>query len=198
MYRDATLSDFYEGIDLHIQNRGNKFKYEFIVSPNISTDQLQFEYVGQKRMTITSHGDLEITTELGVIYEEHPYAFQLINGEEVEIPCAFKITDGIVSFELGVYNPDFELVIDPVLVFATYNGANTDNFGMTATYGYDGTAYSGGTVYGNDYPMPDNGAYDVNSNFTVPNGPMGITDVFVSKFDEDGACLLYTSPSPRD
>ena len=193
VYRDATLSDFYEGIDLHIQNRGNKFKYEFIVSPNISADQLQFEYVGQKGMTITSHGDLEITTELGVIYEEHPYAFQLIDGEEVEISCAFKISDGIVSFELGVYNPDFELVIDPVLVFATYNGANTDNFGMTATYGYDGTAYSGGTVYGNDYPMPDNGAYDVNSNFTVPNGPMGITDVFVSKFDEDGAQMLWST-----
>ena len=49
VYRDATLSDFYEGIDLHIQNRGNKFKYEFIVSPNISTDQLQFEYVGQEK-----------------------------------------------------------------------------------------------------------------------------------------------------
>ena len=98
-----------------------------------------------------------------------------------------------MSFELGVYNPDFELVIDPVLVFATYNGANTDNFGMTATYGYDGTAYSGGTVYGNDYPMPDNGAYDVNSNFTVPNGPMGITDVFVSKFDEDGAQMLWST-----
>ena len=193
VYRDATLADFYEGIDLHIQNMGNQFKYEFVVSPNISADQLQFEYVGHKRMTITSDGDLEITTELGIVYEEHPYAFQLIDGEEVEIPCSFKITDGIVSFELGVYNPDFELVIDPVLVFATYNGANADNFGMTATYGYDGTAYSGGTVYGNDYPMPDNGAYDVNSNFTVPNGPMGITDVFISKFDEDGAQMLWST-----
>tara|TARA_B100000524_G_scaffold86175_1_gene39921 strand:- start:3705 stop:7760 length:4056 start_codon:yes stop_codon:yes gene_type:complete len=193
VYGHATLSDFYEGIDLHIQNRGNQFKYEFIVAPNAAIDQLKLEYVGQKDMTIGSNGDLEITAELGVVYEEKPFAFQIIDGNEIEIPCDFVITDGIVSFELGAYNPGFELVIDPVLVFATYNGANTDNFGMTATYGYDGSAYSGGTVYGNDYPMPDNGAYDINSNFTVPFGPMGITDVFVSKFDEDGAQMLWST-----
>ena len=192
-YHEATLIDFYEGIDLHIQNMGNKFKYEFVVAPNISADQLQLEYVGHKGIIIDSKGDLEVTTSLGIIYEEHPYAFQFINGQKIEIGCAFKITDGIVSFELEAYNPDFELVIDPVLVFATYNGANADNFGMTATYGYDGTAYSGGTVYGNDYPMPDNGAYDVNSNFTVPNGPMGITDVFISKFDESGDQMLWST-----
>lgn len=193
VYRDATLSDFYQGIDLHIQNKGNQFKYDFIVSPNTSADQVKFQYAGHKRINIMSNGDLEITTALGIVYEEHPFAFQIIDNKEIEIPCAFKITNGIIGFELGAYNPNFELIIDPVLVFATYNGANADNFGMTATYGYDGTAYSGGTVYGNDYPMPDNGAYDINSNFTVPNGPMGITDVFVSKFDEDGVQMLWST-----
>ena len=193
VYKEATLIDFYEGIDLHIQNNGNQFKYEFIVAPNTAISQLKLEYVGQKSMVVSSNGDLEITTELGVIYEEKPYAYQVINGHKIEIPCAFKILDGITSFEMGDYDPNFELVIDPVLIFATYNGANADNFGMTATYGYDGTAYSGGTVYGNDYPMPDNGAYDVNSNFTVPNGPMGITDVFISKFDEDGAQMIWST-----
>ncbi|MEJ6505764.1 MAG: PKD domain-containing protein [Crocinitomicaceae bacterium] len=192
-YSHASLVQFYDGIDLQIENKGNQFKYEFIVAPQISTDKIQFEYVGQKALKILNNGDIEITTQLGMIYEEHPYAFQYIEGKKIEVPCAFKITEGIVSFEIGSYNHDFELVIDPVLIFATYNGANADNFGMTATYGYDETAYSGGMVYGNGYPTPDNGAFDVNSNFTVELGVVGISDVFVSKYSEDGLDMLWST-----
>lgn len=193
-FDEAFLRDFYSGIDLKVINKEHQFKYEFIVSPGADVSQIALEYVGQKHLAINAAGDIEIKTKLGIIYEEHPYAYQNINGLEIQVPCSFKMnSDGVVSFELGVYNPDIQLVIDPVLIFATYNGANADNFGMTATYGYDGTAYSGGTVYGNDYPTPDNGAYDINSNFTVPNGPMGITDVFVSKFNEDGNQMLWST-----
>ena len=94
---------------------------------------------------------------------------------------------------MGDYNPNVTLIIDPV-IFATYCGSVTDNFGMTATYGYDGTAYSGGVVYGNAYPTPDGNAYDINSNFTVPNGPTyGITDCFITKYNQDGTVMLWST-----
>ena len=192
-YGNVALLNIYEGIDLHIESEGHQFKYEFVVSGGIGANKIRFEYVGQKGIQITKDGDIEITTNSGKIFEEHPYAYQVINGSKMEVACSFMLDGNHVSFELGDYNESIPLVIDPVLIFATYNGANSDNFGMTATYGYDGTAYSGGMVYGNDYPIPDNSAFDINSNFTVANAPLGITDVFVSKFNEDGTQMLWST-----
>jgi gliding motility-associated-like protein len=137
---------------------------------------------------------LIIRTELGEIIEEKPFAYQFRNGKITEVPCSFVVDQDEVYFELGKFDPELELVIDPTLVFATYCGSPTDNFGMTATYGYDGTAYSGGVVYGNAYPMPDPFAYDISSNFTVPNnGTYGITDVFISKYSPDGTNMLWST-----
>jgi hypothetical protein len=65
---------------------------------------------------------------------------------------------------------------------------------MTATFGYDGTAYSAGTIYGNAYPTPDGAAYDVTSNFTIANVSNSITtDAFISKYAPDGSTMLWTT-----
>jgi len=190
----ATLIDFYDGIDMKVVNKGGQFKYEFVVSVGADPNQVALKYDGHKAIKIRENGALEITSRLGIIYEEKPYAYQIIDGIKIEVSCNFQFnSERGVNFALGSYDHSLELIVDPILVFASYNGANTDNFGMTATYGYDGTAYSGGTVYGNDYPTPDNGAFDINSNFTVANGPMGITDVFVSKYSEDGLQMLWST-----
>jgi len=192
-YGTATLKNLYDGIDLRILNHDGLFKYEFIVSPNQSYHKIKLNYAGPKSIELNSNGDLEITTDLGKIFEEHPYAYQIINGKKQEITCSFSLEGNNVSFNIGSYDSNFSLVIDPVLVFATYNGAFSDNFGMTATYGYDGSAYAGGMVYGNNYPTPSATAYDINSNFTVLTGAYGVTDVFITKYSPDGTNMLWST-----
>lgn len=193
-YGEATLIDFYDGIDLALIEKEGVLKYEFHVDPHRSTDVIRLEYAGQDRIEIDKKGNLIVSTELGKIIEEKPYAYQIVNGNVREVECNFELVDNTVTFKLGSYNPNVEIVIDPVLIFATYSGSVTDNFGMTATYGYDGTAFSGGTIYGNAYPTPDLNAFDVSSNFTVANNPTyGITDVFISKYSPDGSTMLWTT-----
>lgn len=190
-YTNVILKNFYNGIDFTMKTKGDEVKYEFHVSPSISPSIIQLNYSGQKQIHIDSTGNLILDTELGQVIEEKPYAYQLIHGKEIQVDCAFSLSAGKVSFSVGKYNSNFPLIIDPTLIFATYDGANSDNFGMTATYGNDGSAYSGGTVYGNDYPTPDSLAFDINSNFTVFNGNYGITDVFLSKYSADGTQMLW-------
>lgn len=196
-YSEAMLHEFYDGIDLKLIEQKMQLKYEFHVKPNSSPDQLKLQFVGQKKVRIEKNGNLVITTDLGEIIEEKPYSYQIKNGKIVEVECKFVVNGDEVSFALGNYDPSVILVIDPVLIFATYAGSITDNFGMTATFANDGKAYSGGVIYGNAYPTPDNAAYDVNSNFTVANNGQGagygITDVFLSKYSEDGTTMLWTT-----
>jgi len=196
-YGEAILKEFYDGIDLKLIEEQDQLKYEFHVQPKADPSSIGFSYSGQKSVKIDKKGNLVVATELGNIIEQKPYAYQVVNGKILEVPCEFELTNGEVKFKLGKYNPSAILVIDPILIFATYSGSVTDNFGMTATYGYDGTAYSGGTIYGNSYPTPDNSAFDVNSNFTVANNGnglgYGITDVFISKYSTDGTTMLWTT-----
>jgi gliding motility-associated-like protein len=193
-YQEATLRDFFKGIDLKLVEDKLHLKYEFHVRPQADPGQIQMSYYGQRKLHLDGSGNLIVDTDLGQIIEQKPYAYQIIHGRVVDIPCSFVLKENRLSYDLGNYDASFELIIDPVLVFATYSGAISDNFGMTATYGYDGTAYSGGVVYGNAYPMPDNQAYDVLSNFTVPINPSyGISDVFVSKYSSNGSTMLWST-----
>lgn len=190
-YEKVILHQFYNGIDFRISSHGDEVKYEFLVEPNVQPSIIKLNYAGFQKIKIDKKGNLIIDTELGKIMEQKPYAYQMVNGKEVEVACEFVLDGDNVTFDLGKYNSKLPLVIDPVLLFGTYDGANSDNFGMSATYGYDGTAYSAGTVFGNDYPNPDNQAFDINSNFTVANGSYGITDVFISKYNPTGTQMLW-------
>ena len=193
-YSEAVLKEFYDGIDLKLLEEKGGLKYEFHVQPEINPTCIQLAFDGQKNLRLDKNGNLIVATDLGNIVEQKPYAYQIIHGKIVAVACDFVISNATVSFRLGNYNKRVALVIDPVLVFSTFAGAVSDNFGMTATYGFDGTAYTGGMVYGNSYPTPDSNAYDISSNFTVPNNAVyGITDAFISKYSADGTSLLWTT-----
>ena len=193
-FSEAIMKDLYDGIDLKLIEQEEQLKYEFHVKPGTDPNQILLDYAGQSSLSLNKKGDLIIDTKLGKIIEQKPYAYQIVNGNVREVSCQFILEDSKVKFQLGKYNPNAVLVIDPVLIFATYCGSPTDNFGMTATYGYDGTAYSGGMIYGNAYPTPDNSAYDINSNFTVQDNPTyGITDAFISRYTSDGTTMIWTT-----
>lgn len=193
-YSEATLKNLYNGIDLKLIEKELELKYEFHVAPKVSPALISIDLAGQDNVFVDDKGKLNVVTKAGQIIEEKPFAYQIKNGKIIEIPCQFNLNGTRLSFTLGSYNTNLELIIDPTLIFATYSGSVTDNFGMTATFGQDGTAFSGGTIFGNSYPTPDNNAYDITSNFTVANNAgYGITDVFISKYAKDGSTMLWTT-----
>lgn len=193
-FREVTLKNFYNGIDLKVFDTPEKFKYELWCAPGSPINSIQIELKNFRQISIAKNGDLILQTGLCEIIEQKPIAYQLLNGKLSPISCMFKLVGNILSFKLGKFDPLASIIIDPVLVFATYSGSPSDNFGMTATYGHDGSAYSAGTLFGNAYPTPDNSAYDVTSNFTaVTNPTYGITDVYVSKYSADGQDMIWTT-----
>ncbi|MGM0478028.1 MAG: gliding motility-associated C-terminal domain-containing protein [Bacteroidota bacterium] len=192
-YNEFTLKSVYDAIDVRFIEQEREIKYEFVVAPGADPNAIRMKYANQKKLAIDDDGNLQIEGELGVIKEQEPYAYQIVNGQIREIGCSFQLDGDEVTFELDEFNERVELIIDPTLVFATYCGAISDNFGMSATYGYDGTAYNAGMVYGNDYPMPDGSAYDVNSNMTVADVGVATTDAFISKYSPDGETMLWST-----
>ncbi|MDQ3046083.1 MAG: gliding motility-associated C-terminal domain-containing protein [Bacteroidota bacterium] len=188
-YTEVVYEQLYSGINLQILRLQNSLKYNFYVAAGSDPSQINLLYEGLDRITLDK-GALRLRTSINEIYEQKPYAYQLINGAEVEVKCEFVLKNNNVSFRFPKgYDKDYELVIDPILVFACSSGSTADNFGMTATYDAIGNLYAGGTCFDIGYPVTT-GAFDLTYNGVVL---FGRTDVVITKFDSSGTFLQYST-----
>jgi gliding motility-associated-like protein len=193
-YNHIEYEGLYDNINLKLFETEGQLKYEYTVLPGGNPDDIIIQYYGHDKIRRNRAGEIVIETSIGQIIEEKPYVFQIKNGKIIEIESEFLLTNDQLSFSLGSYDESYPLIIDPILVFATYSGSPTDNFGMTGTYAYNGDGYSGGTIYGNQYPIPLGTAWNTLPTFNTLEGPTyGITDVFLSKYSSDGTQMLWTN-----
>ena len=176
-YHQVWLKDLYRGIDYEVITAANGIKYNFHVAPSASPADIKMRYEGVNKMRLRD-GALYVDLQINGVKEQRPFAYQMIQGKVVKVPCVYKLNGNVRScdFPKG-YDTRYELVIDPVLVFAAQSGSTADNFGMTATYDAAGNFYTGGTVFALGYPTTV-GAYS-----NVFSGPAGGTDVIITKYN---------------
>ena len=101
------------------------------------------------------NNQLYIKTSVGDVKELAPYSYQFdkVNGK-TDINCKYEIVNSnTVRFKIKAYAKDVPLIIDPTLIFSTFSGSRTDNWGFTATPGPDGSLFGGGIVQQNGYPV---------------------------------------------
>lgn len=184
-YEKVGFSNLYDNINILYYSAYGQVKYDFIVKPNGNSSAIKMKFNGAFSTRIEK-GHLVIETNVGKVIEQSPYAFQLINGKEVQVACHYALENDVLSFIFpSGYDSTKELVIDPVLTFSTFTGSSASNFGCTATYDDAGNMYVGGTVFGVGYPTTT-GAFQ--SAYAGGNIDMGI-----SKFSSNGTNLIYST-----
>jgi gliding motility-associated-like protein len=190
MYRNL-----YNGISVKTFSEKNNVRYDFIVDPGADASQIKLQFEGQNKLYLRED-DLVIGTEVGDITQQIPYAYQEENGIKQKINCKYKIgRDNTVSFEIGKYDHNKILIIDPTLVFATYTGSTADNWGMSASYDGAGNGYTTGICFGQGYPLTAGSFQQVwgggmnNATYPYLNG----FDIVASKFNPTGNTLLFST-----
>ncbi len=167
-YADVRYQALYPGIDLHFYSKARVLEYDFEVAAGADAARIALRYDGQTKISVVN-GALHIGTTVGTVVEQRPYAYQLVNGVRVAVPCAYALTGNTVRFAFSQsYNHALPLVIDPVLVYSTYTNSS-NNYGYTATYDSLGNLYAGGSVFASGYPT-STGAYDVSHNGSIDMG----------------------------
>ena len=184
---DALMyENLYENIDLKYYTGEGKLKFDYIAKPGANLKQIELRYNGAKGMSVNRKGDLEIATDWGVLIDEKPYSYQMIDGHKVVVKVKYrKNENGNIGFEVvGNYDSSKTLVIDPpTLTWATLVAAPADGTG----YLYDIVLDVNGNVYGTGW---------YNNNFPKVN-PIDVTNAggesFVFKLAADGKTLLYST-----
>ncbi len=184
-FNDVLYENLYRNIDLHVYGSATSLKYDFVVKPGGNPQKIMLQYSDVPSMSVRQNGALAITTSVNEVYEQKPYAYQIIANDTIEIPCSYHLEHFSVTYDLGAYNQNYALYIDPDLIFSTYSGSTSDNWGFTATYDSENNAYLGGIVEGFGYPA-SMGAIQ-----TEYAG--GAWDIGLIKFDKTGKNRLYAT-----
>ena len=137
----------YPGIDVRYYSENGSLKYDIVVSPGANTNNIVMKYDGADKLVVKNN-QLYVKTSVGDVKELEPYSYQFdkVNGK-TEINCKYEIVNNnTIRFKIKSYSKDAPLIIDPTVIFSTFSGSRTDNWGFTATPGPDGSLFGGGIV----------------------------------------------------
>ncbi len=121
-YNAIRVPALYPGVDLLIMSREGRVKVDYVLAPQADPAVIQRRFPGARRLWVGGGGGLSIETPDGDWHEEAPYVFQ---PGEPDRPVQGRVAvaaNGTAGFELGLYDPAFPVVIDPVLSFSTLLG----------------------------------------------------------------------------
>ena len=189
-YGRVRYRNLYPGIDLVFYGAPDSLEYDFIVHPESNPAAIELTVNGAQNARVDATGELVLATRAGAVRWKRPAIYQLSSqGERTAVPGRFAILrPSGVRFELGEYDRQRDLIIDPVLSYATYlGGSSNDAAHAIAIDGQGNVFLAGGTTSQN---LQVRGALQPGYN----GGSVSLLsgDAFVAKFDPNGALLYLT------
>lgn len=188
IYQGVTYKNVYPNIDVRYYTDAGTLKYDLIVHPGGRISDIALKYRGVDKLEVKNK-ELVIGTSVGDVKELYPYTYQVEAAGRTTVDCKYVVKDNVVRFKVKDYSPDATIIIDPTLIFSSFTGSTTDNWGYTATPGPDGSFFGGGISFGTGYPASP-GAFDdtYSGGGSDPNGPY---DIAIIKLSSNGVNRLY-------
>ena len=184
IYQGVTAKNVYPGVDVRYYTDNGHMKYDIILNPGAELSRIVLRYSGADKLEVKDK-KLVIKTSVGEVKELEPYTYQFSSGQRKQISAKYVLTGKEIRFDVKNYNRNEVLVIDPTLIFSSFSGSGGDNWGFTATYGADGSFFSGGINFGPGFPTTT-GAYQT-------NWAGGVTDIGIMKLNADGSARIYAT-----
>ena len=192
VYAEIVYNDLYPGIDLVYSEENGRLKREFQVAPGASPSNIELLYDEEITPSVDDDGILRFASPAGEMLESPLICWQVIGGERISRTATYLVEEAAVRIVVDGYDPGYELIIDPELVYSTYlGGSDGDN---DCLYGGDSDAALAPDGSGGVWVA----GYTGSSNFPVTadafQGSHGGDwyDVFLSRFSSTGA-LLYST-----
>jgi len=184
-FAKVKYSEVYRGISVVYYGNQKQLEYDFVADPGADPDQIALSFPGVKKLEILENGDLIIHLSAGMLRWHKPIAYQSVQGHRQEIPACFVLKDAVtIGFQLASYDSSLPLVIDPVLMFTTYLGGGGFDYIAGISVDSNGNIIVAGDTTSMNFPT-------VNAYHSTSSG--GAADGFVSKFNNNGTALLYST-----
>jgi hypothetical protein len=188
-YRRVRYVDIYPGIDLVYYGRSGGLEYDFIVAPGADPDRIGLDIDGVERVEVDADGTLVMHTATGDVRQPRPLAYQQLDGVPRSVAADYVLdAEGRVRLRLGEYDRSQQLVIDPVITYATYLGGAGDE----AETNLLGEVHVARDSLGNIYLTGTTRSVNFPTTAGAFRNLYGSADLFVTKFSPTGAVLYST------
>jgi hypothetical protein len=183
-YHQVVYEDLWDGVDMRLYFVAGRLKYDIIVDPGSDVSQVRMVYEGVDSLeTDTTSGDLLIHTDVGVICDQAPFAYQDLPGKRSEVEASFEVLAGAtLAFAVADYDRGRDLVIDPGLDYSTYIGGDNIDSGSEVRLDSTGNIYIAGRALSTNFPVTP-GAYDTSLN--------AWQDIFILKMNPAGTNIIF-------
>ncbi|HLK58356.1 MAG TPA: SBBP repeat-containing protein [Chthonomonadaceae bacterium] len=152
-YEKVRYQGVYPGVDLLFYGRAGQPEYDFVIHPGASPADLRLRFTGMRRRYLDPSGALCLDLPGGAVRWHPPVAYQEHRGRRTAVACRYVLLGNQeVRFQVGGYDPSRPLIVDPLLIYASYLGGN----GATCGYGIatdgNGNLYVTGETTATDFP----------------------------------------------
>jgi hypothetical protein len=183
-YAKVKYADIYPGIDLVYYGNQRQLEYDFIVAPGADPNEIRLKFDGAGKLRVDEKGDLLLGTEGEEVRFEKPVIYQEVGEEKIPVEGRYVVAlANRIGFQLGEYDHDQPLVIDPALSYSTYLGGSDSDWGLGIAVDASGNAYVTGATYSTNFPT-------VNALQSTPGGP---SNPFVTKINASGSAVVYST-----
>jgi hypothetical protein len=146
-YARVVARDVWSGIDVEYRPQLEGVETLYRVRPGGDPSEIRIQYEGADApLSVDANGNLLLKTSLGIVKEKAPYAYQIVNGSQVEVPSRYRIiTGGTCSVDCEGFDAGKELVIDPQLYITGFAGSFIDGVENICTNQQDELVICGST-----------------------------------------------------
>lgn len=212
-FKKVLCENVYAGIDMVYYGNQRQLEYDFVVAPGADPSAIRMAFTGSSKIEVDAAGDLAIHLGDGEIKQHKPVIYQQIGSARKEVAGRYEIVSAaksaldetIVGFSIANYDHGSKLIIDPVLVYATFFGdrPNTDrsgdDIGLAIAIDSVGAAYVVGKTGTFELPLVNSievvldkySRPDPDPTHTIPT-PFNYHG-FITKFLPDGSDIVYST-----
>jgi len=192
-YAKVKFHDVYPGVDLVYYGNQQQLEHDFVVAPGTHPSSITMGFKGARKVSIDKDGDLCVSIGQGEVLLKRPVAYQESSGVRSEILGKYVLKGpNRVGFEVARYDVSKPLVIDPILVYASYLGGSSADRALAIAVDSAGSAYVTGWTFSANFPVTA-GAFQATLVGACRPGCSFNQDAFVSKVSADGSALVYST-----
>lgn len=189
LYGRVNYRNVYPGVDLAFHGASQQLEFDYLVSPGADAAPIALSFEGTKDIRTDEAGDLLLATSAGPVQLHKPLAYQSKNGTRQAVNARFVLKGkNQVAFELGSYDHNLELVIDPTVTYSTYFGGDFADYGVSIAVDASGNSYIAGATDSDTIPAAGGTTVAPSNNGSFS----GSFDTFVTKIGPTGTCIFTT------